>query len=139
MLDQSREFNMLACLFAVLASGSFARFHCDVFHFFFYTVSFFFFLHNNVFIFCKLKEKGSLRCSFCFSVDSNGATADASIERRLSASRDIRSIRVAITVPCQYHQYRSLVSLFRAIIELSRYDDIIYICGANASTSIRTW
>ena len=34
MLDQSREFNMLACLFAALASGSFARFHFDVFHFF---------------------------------------------------------------------------------------------------------
>ena len=34
MLDQSRELNMLACLFAVLASGSFARFHCDVFLFF---------------------------------------------------------------------------------------------------------
>ena len=34
MLDQWREFNMLACLFALLASGSFARFRCDVFHFF---------------------------------------------------------------------------------------------------------
>ena len=30
MLNQSREFNMLACLLAALASGSFARFHCDV-------------------------------------------------------------------------------------------------------------
>ena len=34
MLDQSREFNMLACLLFALASGSFARFHCDVFLFF---------------------------------------------------------------------------------------------------------
>ena len=64
--------------------------------FFFYTMSF---------IFCtnKLKEKGSLRCSFCFHVDNNRATADASYESRLSASRDICSIRIAITVPCQYH------------------------------------
>ena len=30
MFDQSREFNKLACLLAALASGSFARFHCDV-------------------------------------------------------------------------------------------------------------
>ena len=45
MLNQSREFNMLACLLAAFASGSLARFHCDVFqkknlhdvfHFFFY-------------------------------------------------------------------------------------------------------
>ena len=34
MLDQSREFNMLACLLFALASGSFARFHCHVFLFF---------------------------------------------------------------------------------------------------------
>ena len=69
----------------------------------------------------------SLRCSFCFHVDSNRATAHASNERRLSASRDIRSIRIAITVPCQYHQHRSLGSLFRANVELSGYDAIIYI------------
>ena len=44
MLDQSREFNILACLLASLASGSFARFRCV--SFFFYTMSsiFFFFL-----------------------------------------------------------------------------------------------
>ena len=37
---------MLACLLAALASGSFARFHCDVFHFFFYTMYSTFFLHD---------------------------------------------------------------------------------------------
>ena len=84
MLDQSREFNMLACLLTVLASGSFARFHCDVFHFF-----------------STSSETVSLRCSFCFHVDSNRATAYASKERRLSASRGIRSIRIAINLPCQ--------------------------------------
>ena len=47
MLDQSREFNMLTCLLAVLASGSFARFNCDVFHFFFYTMSSMFFCFNS--------------------------------------------------------------------------------------------
>ena len=52
-------------------------------------------------------------------------------ERRLSASRDIRSVRIAITVPCQCHQQKSLVSLFRAIAELSRYD-IIYIFAVPA-------
>ena len=31
MLDHSREFDMLACLLAVIASGSFARFHCDAY------------------------------------------------------------------------------------------------------------
>ena len=96
MPDQSRELNMLACLFAVLASGSFARFHCDVFHFFFYTMSFFFFLSTS-------SKTVALRCSFCFHVDSNRATADASNESRLSASRDIRCIRTAITAPSQYH------------------------------------
>ena len=35
---------MLACLFAVFASGSFVRFHCDVFHFFFLHDVFLFFL-----------------------------------------------------------------------------------------------
>ena len=43
MLDQSREFNMPACLLAALASGSFARFHCDVFLFFLRDVFHFFF------------------------------------------------------------------------------------------------
>ena len=125
MLNHSRELNMLACLLAALASGSFARFHCDVFHFFStLCLHSLLFLHN-VHFFYKLKEKGSLRCSFCFYVDSNRGTAQARNERRLSASRDIRSIRVPTTVPCQQHQRESLVSLFRAIVELSRYDDII--------------
>ena len=119
MLDQSRELNMLACLLFALASGSFARFHRDVFLFFFCAMS-------SIFSFPTSSKTVSLRCSFYFHVD-NRATADASYESRLSASRDIRSIRVAITVPCQYHQYRSLVSLFRAIVELSRYDGIISI------------
>ena len=44
MLDQSRELNMLACLLFALASGSFARFHCDVFLFFFCAMSSIFFL-----------------------------------------------------------------------------------------------
>ena len=34
---------MLACLLAALASGSFARFHCDGFHYLFYTMSSIFF------------------------------------------------------------------------------------------------
>ena len=38
---------MFACLFAVLTSGSFARFHCDVFHFFCYTMSSIFFLQAH--------------------------------------------------------------------------------------------
>ena len=101
MPDQSREFNMPACLLAALASGSFARFHCDVFHFFLHDVFHFFFPTSS--------KTVSLRCSFGFHVDSNRATADASIERRLSASRDIRPIRVAITIPCQKHQQESLV------------------------------
>ena len=71
MLDQSREFNMLACLLAALASGSFARFHCDVFHFFFYTMFSTFFLHD-VFPFFLAAS-----CSFCFYVDSNRGTAQA--------------------------------------------------------------
>ena len=88
------------------------------FLFFFFTV--FHFLY-------KLKEKGSLRCSFYFHVENSRATADASNERSLSASRDIRSIRIAITIQSQQHQRESLlmVSLFRAIVELPRYDDII--------------
>ena len=92
----------------------------------------FFFLHNVFHFLYKLEEKGSLRCLFCFHVD-NRATADASYESRLSASRDIRSIRIAITVLCQYHQHGSLVSLFRATVELSRYDAIIYIFAVPAS------
>ena len=130
---------MLACLLAALASGSFARFHCDVCSFFFST--------------------SSLPCSFCFHVDSNRATAHASNERRLSASRDPRihtdgndrtvpvaSTRVARNasfVPLQKKR-KSLVSmlpfcfampallrvfgvrtswrLFRAIVKWYRYD-----------------
>ena len=84
------------------------------------------------FFFYKLKNS-FLRCSFCFHVDSNTATAHSSNERRLSASRDIRSIRIAITVPRQEHQQKSLVSFFRAIAELSRYDAIIYIFVVPAS------
>ena len=125
MLDQSREFNMPACLLAALASGSFARFHCDVFHFFLHDVFHFFFPTSS--------KTVSLRCSFGFHVDSNRATAHSSNERRLSASRDIRSVRIAITVPCQYHQHKSLVSLFLAIAELSRYDAIIYVFAVPAS------
>ena len=93
MPDQSRESNMLACLLATLAPGSFARFHCDVF--------LFFFLHHVFHFLYKLKEKGSLRCSFYFHVENHRATADASNERSLSASRDIRSIRIAITIQSQ--------------------------------------
>ena len=37
---------MPACLLDALASGSFARLHCDVFHFFFYTMFSIFFLHD---------------------------------------------------------------------------------------------
>ena len=118
MLDQSREFNMLACLLGALASGSFARFHCDVFHFFFYTMSFlFFWLQAARFVF-------TLTATEVLHRHVNERRLNG---RRLSASRDIGSIRVAITVPCQYHQYRSLASLIRAIVELSRYDAIIYI------------
>ena len=51
MLEQSREFSMLACLLAVLASGLFARFHCDVF--------IFFFLLHDVFHFSSYKLKNS--------------------------------------------------------------------------------
>ena len=47
MPDQSRELNMLACLLATLAPGSFARFHCDVFHFFFLHDVFLFFLQAH--------------------------------------------------------------------------------------------
>ena len=104
MLDQSREFNMLACLFAALASGSFARFHCDVFHFFFYTMFSTFFSTRCLSFFFGYKLINSFATLLVyFHVDSNRATADASYESRLSASRDIRSIRIAITVPCQYH------------------------------------
>ena len=92
MLDQSRELNMLACLLFALASGSFARFHRDVFLFFFCAMS-------SIFFFPTSSKTVSLRCSFCFHVDNNRAAADASYESRLSASRDIRSIRIAITVP----------------------------------------
>ena len=44
MFNHSREVNKLACLLAALASGSFARFHCDVFHFFLHDAFHFFFL-----------------------------------------------------------------------------------------------
>ena len=87
VLNHSREFNMLACLLAALASGSFARFHCDV--------------CSIPFLFLPSSKTVSLRCSFCFHVDSNRATPHASNESRLSASRDIRSMRIAVTIPCQ--------------------------------------
>ena len=87
---------MLACLLFALASGSFARFHCDVF---------LFFSARCLPFFLSLQAQKQFRYAarFCFHVDNNRATADASYESRLSASRDIRSIRIAITVPCQYH------------------------------------
>ena len=68
----------------------------------------------------------SLRCSFCFHVDSNRATAHANNERRLPASRYIRSIRIAITVPCQWHQEESLVMPLSLNCQKkgSRYDAI---------------
>ena len=58
MLNHSRELNMLACLLAALASGSFARFHCDVFHFFF--------LHNVFIIFTSQKKKARYAARFVF-------------------------------------------------------------------------
>ena len=128
MLDQSTEFNMLGCLLTAFASGSFARFNCDVFHFVFYTMSSILFSTRCLpFCFPTSSKTVSLSCSFCFHADSNRATAHGSSERRLYASRDIRSIRIAITVPCQQHQQKSLVGLFRAIAELSRYHDITYL------------
>ena len=81
-------------LLAALASDSFARFRCDA---------------CSIQLFFPSLRTLSLRCSFCFLVDSNRATAHASNKRRLSATLDIRSIRIAITVPCQYHQEESLV------------------------------
>jgi len=66
-------------------------------------IPFFFCAMSSIFSFPTSSKTVSLRCSFCFHVDNNRATADASYESRLSASRDIRSIRIAITVPCQYH------------------------------------
>ena len=124
MPDQSREFNMPACLLAALASGSFARCHCDVFHFCSTRCLPLFFSTSS--------KTVLLRCSFGFHVDSNRASAHASNERRLSPSCDVRSIRIAIAVPCQEHQQKSLVSLFRAIAELSRYDAIICIFAVPA-------
>ena len=62
----------------------------------------------HYFFFYKLKNS-SLRCSFCFHVDSSRATPHTNTESPLSASRGIRSTRIAITVPCQQHQQESLV------------------------------
>ena len=110
MLDQSTEFNMLGCLLTAFASGSFARFNCDVFHFVFYTMSSILFSTRCLpFCFPTSSKTVSLSCSFCFHADSNRATAHGSSERRLYASRDIRSIRIAITVPCQQYQQESIV------------------------------
>ena len=112
-------------LLAALASGSFARFRCDVFHFF---------LHD-VFHFCfpyALKNSfATLLVLFLRWQQQSNCTR--TYERRLSAFRDNRSIRIAITVPRQYHQHKSLVSLFLAIAELSRYDAIIYVFAVPAS------
>ena len=113
---------MLVCLLATLASGSFARFHCDVCSFFFPTSS-----RNSFATLLVL-----------FHVDNNRATAHASHERRLSASRDIRSIRIAITVPCQQHQQESLVmplSCNCRTVSLRCYHT--FLCGASASTPIQ--
>ena len=97
-----------------------------------YAYIYFFSTRCLPFVFPTSSKTVSLRCSFRFHVDSNRATAHSSNERRLSASRDISSIRIAITVPCQEHQQKSLVSLFRAIAELSRYDAIICIFAVPA-------
>ena len=69
----------------------------------------FFFCTMSSFFFSTSSKTVSLRCSFCFHVDSNRATPHANTESPLSASRGIRSIRIAITVPCQQHQQESLV------------------------------
>ena len=132
MPDQSRELNMLACLLFALASGSFARFHCDVFLFFSTRCFPLFFLHD-VFPFFWLQAARFVFTLTATEVLHRHVNERRLNGRRLSASRDIGSIRVAITVPCQYHQYRSLVSLIRAIVELSRYDAIIYIFAEPAS------
>ena len=93
MLNHSREFNMLlVCCISVRLVGTFSL-RC-LFH---------------LVIFFPSSKTVSLRCSFCFHVDSNRVTTHASNERRLSASHDTRSIRIAITVPCQWHQQESLV------------------------------
>ena len=68
-----------------------------------------FFLHDVFHFFSKSSKTVSLRCSFCFHVNSNRATAHSSHERRLSASCDIRSMRIVLTVPCQYHHQKSPV------------------------------
>ena len=96
MLNQSRGFNMLECLLAALASNSQARFHCDA---------------CSIQLFFPSSKTISLRCSFFLHVDSSRLAPQASIESRLFESRDIRSIRIAMTVPCQYHQQESLVML----------------------------
>ena len=54
----------------------------------------------HLIIFLPSSKTVPLRCSFCLHIDSNRATPHASTESRLSASREIRSIRIAITVPC---------------------------------------
>ena len=108
MLDQSREFNMLACLLAALASGSFARFHCDVFYFFSTRCSPLFFLHD-VFPFFWLQAARFVFTLTATEVLHKHVNERRLNERRLSASRDIRPIRVAITIPCQKHQQESLV------------------------------
>ena len=56
----------------------------------------------HLIVFLPSSKTVSLRCSFCFHVDSNRAAPHASNESRLSASRDIRSIRIAITIQRQY-------------------------------------
>ena len=70
--------------------------------------SIFFYTMPSIF-FSTSSKTVSLRCSFCFHVDSNRATPHANTGSPLSASRGIRSIRIAITVPCQQHQQESLV------------------------------
>ena len=133
MLDQSRELNMLACLLFALASGSFACFHRDVFPFFFCAMS-------SNFSFPISSKTVSRRCSFCFHVDNNRATADASYESRLSASRDIRSIRIAITVPCQQRQQESFVMPLSCNCKRKNASLRCHhtsFCGTNASKSIK--
>ena len=56
---------MLACLLAALASGSFARFHCVVFHI--YTRIYIFFLHDAFHLFFLQAQKQFRYAARCAS------------------------------------------------------------------------
>ena len=120
----SRKFNLLACLLTALASGSFARFHCDV---------------CSILFFYKLKNSfATVRCSFGFHVDRNAVTAHASNERRLSASRDIRFIRTDSNnrsrpvASATVARIASFVQLQNCLVTMLSY----CFCGASARTPI---